>query len=86
MEFCSIADDVILGEDVQIYRFVNLYGCQIGSNCRLGTFVEIQKGVDIGRNCKISSHSFVCEGVKIEDGVFVGHGVMFTNDLSPRAT
>jgi len=78
--------DVVLGEDVRIYSFVNAYGCEIGDETRIGAFVEIQKGVKIGRRCKISSHSFVCEGVTIEDDVFVGHGVMFTNDKYPRAT
>jgi acetyltransferase-like isoleucine patch superfamily enzyme len=86
MEYCRIADDVVLGEGVQIHAFVNLYGCTIGDGTRLGTFVEIQKGAVIGRRCKISSHTFVCEGVEIGDGVFVGHGVMFTNTIVPRAT
>ena len=85
-EFCRIADDVVLGEGVQIHGFVNLYGCRIGDGTRLGTFVEVQKGASIGARCKISSHTFVCEGVEIEDGVFVGHGVMFTNTMLPRAT
>lgn len=80
-----IAPDVKLGEGVLIYDFVNLYGCTIGDGTKVGTFVEVQKGAKIGRNCKISSHSFICEGVTIEDGVFVGHGVMFTNDLFPKA-
>lgn len=82
-----IAQSVILGEGVVIHHpdLVNLYGCSIGTGSRIGTFVEIQKGAAIGENCKISSHSFVCEGVTIEEGVFVGHGVMFTNDLQPRA-
>jgi acetyltransferase-like isoleucine patch superfamily enzyme len=71
---------------VQIHAFVNLYGCTIGDGTRLGTFVEIQKGAVVGRRCKISSHSFICEGVEIGDGVFVGHGVMFTNTIVPRAT
>jgi UDP-2-acetamido-3-amino-2,3-dideoxy-glucuronate N-acetyltransferase len=83
---CIIASDVILGNDVKIYNFVNLYGCEIGDGTKIGTFVEIQKGVKIGKNCKISSHSFVCEGVEIEDNVFIGHGVMFINDRFPRAT
>lgn len=86
MDFCRIADDVVLGRNVQIYGFVNLYGCQIGDGTRLGTFVEIQKNAVIGKRCKISSHTFVCEGVSIEDNVFIGHGVMFTNVLFPRAT
>jgi acetyltransferase-like isoleucine patch superfamily enzyme len=83
-----IAASVVLGEGVVIHHpdLVNLYGCSIGSGSRIGTFVEIQKNAVVGRNCKISSHSFVCEGVTIEDDVFVGHGVMFTNDLHPRAT
>jgi len=81
-----IADDVKLGESVQIYDFVNLYGCEIGDNTKIGTFVEIQKGVKIGKNCKISSHSFICEGVTVEDHVFVGHHVVFINDRYPRAT
>ncbi len=84
-EYCRIADDVELGEGVQIHAFVNLYGCRIGEGTRLGTFVEVQKGATIGRLCKISSHTFVCEGVEIEDHVFVGHGVMFTNTVLPRA-
>jgi UDP-2-acetamido-3-amino-2,3-dideoxy-glucuronate N-acetyltransferase len=85
-ETCRIADDVVLGKDVQIHAFVNLYGCTIGNGTRLGTFVEIQKGATVGAHCKISSHTFVCEGVAIGDGVFVGHGVMFTNTILPRAT
>jgi UDP-2-acetamido-3-amino-2,3-dideoxy-glucuronate N-acetyltransferase len=75
----------MLGQDVKIYAFVNLYGCEIGDETKIGTFVEIQKGVKIGRRVKISSHTFICEGVTIEDGVFVGHGVMFTNDKYPHA-
>lgn len=82
----KIAPDVIIGRDVKIYDFVNLYGCQIGDNTRIGTFVEIQKGVRIGRNCKISSHTFIPEGVTIEDDVFVGHNVTFINDKWPEAT
>lgn len=78
--------DVTLGEDVKIYSFVNAYGCEIGDETRVGAFVEIQKGVKIGRRCKVSSHSFLCEGVTVEDNVFIGHGVMFTNDKYPRAT
>jgi UDP-2-acetamido-3-amino-2,3-dideoxy-glucuronate N-acetyltransferase len=83
-----IAADVSIGERVVIFHpdLVNLYGCRIGDDTRIGTFVEIQKNAEIGRRCKISSHSFVCEGVTIEDEVFVGHGVMFINDLRPRAT
>lgn len=79
-------NNVKLGDDVKIYSFVNAYGCEIGDESRVGAFVEIQKGVKIGRRCKISSHSFLCEGVTIEDNVFIGHGVMFTNDKFPRAT
>jgi len=85
-EFCRIAPDVELGRDVKIYAFVNLYGCRVGDETRVGTFVEIQKGASVGARCKISSHTFVCEGVTIEDEVFVGHGVMFINDRLPRAT
>jgi acetyltransferase-like isoleucine patch superfamily enzyme len=81
-----ISADVVLGENVRIVAFVNLYGCTIGDNTTLGTFVEIQKGAVIGRNCKISSHSFICEGVTIQDEVFIGHNVTFTNDRLPRAT
>ncbi|MCX8160023.1 MAG: N-acetyltransferase [Candidatus Saccharicenans sp.] len=86
MEYCRISPDVKLGENVKIFAFVNLYGCTIGDNTKIGTFVEIQKGAVIGQNCKISSHTFICEGVTIEDGVFIGHGVTFINDLYPRAT
>lgn len=78
--------NVKVGENVRIFNFVNAYGCEIGDNTKVGSFVEIQKGATIGKNCKISSHTFVCEGVHIEDNVFIGHGVMFTNDLFPRAT
>jgi len=81
-----VAPDVRLGRNVQLHAFVNLYGCEIGDDTRIGTFVEIQKGARIGRACKISSHTFVCEGVTIEDEVFVGHGVNFINDPLPRAT
>ena len=86
MKYVSISDDVQLGTNVQIYNFVNLYGCRIGNNTKIGTFVEIQKGAFIGHNCKISSHTFICEGVTIEDNVFVGHNVTFINDIYPRAT
>lgn len=86
MRFQRIAPDVKLGQNVKIYDFVNLYGCEIGDGTKIGTFVEIQKGAQIGRNCKISTHSFVCEGVTIEDNVFVGHHVVFINDRYPRAT
>src|SRR5881394_3999716 len=81
-----IAPDVKLGKGVRIYSFTNLYGCEIGDDVKIGTFVEIQKGASIGQRCKISSHSFICEGVILEDEVFIGHGVTFTNDLYPRAT
>jgi len=86
MEFQKIAGDVKLGKNVKIFSFVNLYGCEIGDNSKVGTFVEIQKGASIGRNCKVSSHSFICEGVTVEDNVFIGHGVIFINDRYPRAT
>jgi acetyltransferase-like isoleucine patch superfamily enzyme len=84
--YLRIAPDVVLGEGVKIFSFVNLYGCEIGDHSRVGAFVEIQKGARIGRNCKISSHTFICEGVEIGDGVFVGHNVSFINDRFPRAT
>jgi len=80
-----IAPDVKLGRDVKIFAFVNLYGCEIGDETKIGTFVEIQKGVRIGKRVKVSSHTFICEGVTIEDYVFIGHGVMFINDRFPRA-
>ena len=86
MEFCRIAADVKLGKNVACYGFVNLYGCTIGDNSRIGTFVEIQKNAHIGSNVKVSSHSFICEGVVIEDNVFIGHNVSFINDKYPRAT
>jgi UDP-2-acetamido-3-amino-2,3-dideoxy-glucuronate N-acetyltransferase len=79
-------NNVEVGENVKIFNFVNAYGCRIGDNSRIGAFVEIQKGATIGKSCKVSSHTFICEGVHIEDNVFIGHGVMFTNDLFPRAT
>jgi len=82
----QIAPDVKLGKNVRIFGFTNLYGCEIGDDVKIGTFVEIQKGSRIGNKCKISSHSFLCEGVTLEDNVFIGHGVIFTNDLFPRAT
>jgi acetyltransferase-like isoleucine patch superfamily enzyme len=82
----SIAPDVKLGQDVKLSKFINLYGCEIGDNSKIGAFVEVQKNAKIGRNCKISSHSFICEGVIIEDDVFIGHGVTFINDIYPRAT
>lgn len=84
--FQAIAADVVLGEGAVVHEFVNLYGCTIGSGSRVGAFVEIQRDATIGANCKISSHSFICSGVRIADGVFIGHGVMFTNDRFPRAT
>jgi len=85
-QFCVIAPDVKLGRDVIIHNFVNLYGCEIGDGTRIGTFVEIQKRARVGSRCKISSHTFICEAVTIEDEVFVGHGVTFINDKVPRAT
>ena len=85
-DYVRIAPSVKLGENVRIYAFVNLYGCEIGDDSRVGTFVEIQKGAKIGKRVKVSSHSFICEGVTIEDDVFIGHGVMFINDKYPRAT
>lgn len=83
--FQSISPDVKLGKNVKIFKFVNLYGCSIGDNSKIGTFVEIQKNATVGKNCKISSHTFICEGVDIEDNVFIGHGVTFINDMFPRA-
>ena len=85
MKFQNITSDVKLGKNVKIFDFVNLYGCEIGDNTKIGAFVEIQKGAKIGNNCKISSHTFVCEGVNIEDNVFVGHNVTFINDKYPRS-
>ncbi len=82
----SIAPDVKLGKGVRIFNFVNMYGCEVDDDSKIGAFVEIQKGVKIGKNCKISSHTFICEGVTIEDNVFVGHNVSFINDKMPRAT
>jgi acetyltransferase-like isoleucine patch superfamily enzyme len=84
--FNCIADDVKLGSDVRLSKFINLYGCEIGDETRIGAFVEIQKNAVVGKRCKISSHTFICEGVVIEDNVFIGHGVTFTNDTYPRAT
>jgi UDP-2-acetamido-3-amino-2,3-dideoxy-glucuronate N-acetyltransferase len=86
MKYLSVADDVKLGENVKLANFVNLYGCTIDDNTKIGTFVEVQKNAVIGRNCKIQSHTFICEGVTIEDDVFVGHGVIFINDKYPRST
>ena len=85
MDFCRIAPDVKLGKDVKVFAFVNLYGCTIGDNSKIGTFVEIQKNAVIGNNVKVSSHTFICEGVKIEDNVFIGHNVSFINDKYPRS-
>jgi acetyltransferase-like isoleucine patch superfamily enzyme len=82
----AVADDVKLGVNVRLSRFINLYGCEIGDETKVGAFVEIQKNARVGRRCKISSHTFICEGVVIEDNVFIGHGVTFTNDMYPRAT
>ena len=84
--FNCISDDVKLGNNVRLAKFINLYGCEIGDETKIGAFVEIQKNASVGKMCKISSHTFVCEGVTIEDNVFVGHGVMFINDSYPRAT
>jgi len=81
-----IAPDVKLGQGVKLAKFINLYGCEVGDNTKIGAFVEIQKNARVGKNCKISSHTFICEGVTIEDDVFIGHGVMFINDSYPRAT
>jgi acetyltransferase-like isoleucine patch superfamily enzyme len=86
MDYCRIAPDVKLGRNVVFHAFVNLYGCTIGDNSRIGTFVEIQKNAVIGRNVKVSSHTFICEGVTIEDDCFIGHNVSFINDKYPRAT
>ena len=85
-EFCSIAADVKLGRGVKLSKFINLYGCEIGDETKIGAFVEIQKNATVGQRCKISSHTFICEGVQIEDNLFVGHSVTFINDSYPRAT
>ena len=85
-EFLSIAPSVKLGQNVKLSKFINLYGCEIGDDTKIGAFVEIQKNASVGKCCKISSHTFICEGVTIEDNVFIGHGVMFINDSYPRAT
>jgi acetyltransferase-like isoleucine patch superfamily enzyme len=85
-QYLCIADDVRLGANVRLAKFINMYGCSVGDNTKVGAFVEVQKNAAIGANCKISSHTFICEGVTIEDDVFVGHGVMFINDSYPRAT
>jgi len=85
-DYLCIAPSVKLGRDVKLSRFINLYGCEIGDETKIGAFVEIQKNASVGKRCKISSHTFICEGVTIEDNVFIGHGVMFINDSYPRAT
>ena len=85
-QWVCIASDVKLGKDVRLSKFINLYGCEIGDETKIGAFVEIQKNATVGKRCKISSHTFICEGVTIEDNVFIGHGVMFINDSYPRAT
>lgn len=85
-DYVSISSDVKLGKDVKLAKFINLYGCEIGDETKIGAFVEIQKNARVGRRCKISSHTFICEGVTIEDQVFIGHGVVFINDTYPRAT
>jgi acetyltransferase-like isoleucine patch superfamily enzyme len=85
MTYLCISDDVKLGQNVKLSKFINLYGCTIGDESKIGAFVEVQKNASIGRNCKIQSHTFICEGVTIEDGVFIGHGVTFVNDKYPRA-
>jgi acetyltransferase-like isoleucine patch superfamily enzyme len=82
----AVSDDVKLGSNVRLSKFINLYGCEIGDDTKIGAFVEIQKNATVGKRCKISSHTFICEGVVIEDNVFIGHGVTFTNDIYPRAT
>ncbi len=84
-QFQAIADDVVLGREVRLARFINLYGCKVGDHSKIGAFVEIQKNASVGRNCKISSHTFICEGVAIADDCFIGHGVMFINDNQPRS-
>jgi acetyltransferase-like isoleucine patch superfamily enzyme len=85
-EYTCLTPDVKLGQGVKLSKFINLYGCEIGDNTKIGAFVEIQKNASVGRNCKISSHTFICEGVTIEDNAFIGHGVTFVNDSYPRAT
>ncbi len=85
-DYQCIAPDVKLGRDVKLSKFINLYGCEVGDESKIGAFVEIQKNASVGKRCKISSHTFICEGVTIEDNVFIGHGVMFINDSYPRAT
>lgn len=86
MTYLCVSDDVKLGYNVKLSKFINLYGCSIGDNTKIGSFVEIQKNAFVGKNCKISSHTFICEGVTIQDGVFIGHNVTFVNDTFPRAT
>ncbi len=86
MNYLCISEDVKLGENVKLSKFINLYGCTIGDNTKIGAFVEVQKNATVGKNCKISSHTFICEGVTIEDDVFIGHSVTFINDTYPRAT
>jgi acetyltransferase-like isoleucine patch superfamily enzyme len=86
VKYVCISDDVKLGKNVKFSKFINLYGCSIGDNTKIGAFVEVQKNARIGKNCKVSSHTFICEGVTIEDHAFVGHGVIFINDTYPRAT
>jgi acetyltransferase-like isoleucine patch superfamily enzyme len=86
MSTLCISEDVKLGENVKLSKFINLYGCSIGDNTKIGAFVEVQKNASVGKNCKISSHTFICEGVVIEDDVFIGHNVTFINDIYPRAT
>jgi acetyltransferase-like isoleucine patch superfamily enzyme len=85
-EYLCVAPDVKLGRSVKLSKFINLYGCEVGDNTKIGSFVEIQKNAKVGKNCKVSSHTFICEGVTIEDNVFIGHGVTFINDSYPRAT
>ncbi|PYS18572.1 MAG: N-acetyltransferase, partial [Acidobacteria bacterium] len=85
-DFVCISPDVRLGRNVKLSKFINLYGCSVGNDTKIGAFVEIQKNATVGNNCKLSSHTFICEGVTIEDNVFIGHGVMFINDSYPRAT
>jgi acetyltransferase-like isoleucine patch superfamily enzyme len=85
-KYLAIAPDVKLGDNVKLSQFINMYGCEVGDNTKVGAFVEIQKNASVGKNCKISSHTFICEGVTIEDEVFIGHGVTFINDMFPRAT
>ncbi|HEY4054141.1 MAG TPA: N-acetyltransferase, partial [Terriglobales bacterium] len=85
-DFLAVSDDVKLGKGVKLSKFINLYGCEVGDDTKIGAFVEIQKNAKVGKRCKISSHTFICEGVTIEDNVFIGHGVTFINDTYPRAT